>query len=88
MYALDGPDFFALAYRMPAYPGVMRVRLDLQEQQQQVGPVDPGGRFGELTEDQVEQLRQQQRIRDHPKALRPGEQPRYVPIDQLIREST
>lgn len=26
-YALPGPEFFALAYRLPAYPGVVRARL-------------------------------------------------------------
>jgi hypothetical protein len=97
MYALDAPTFFRLAYRLPVYQGVLRQRLLLQHNQLQpaartettTGATQPDGiTAGELDEDQVEELRNQARIRRNPKALRPGEQPQLVSVDRLLREST
>lgn len=92
MYALDGPTFMQLAYRMPMYPGVMQARLrlqDMERQHQATRPVHPGQAStvaaGELTPAEVEALRNQARIRANPRALAPGEQPQYVPVDQLTR---
>lgn len=100
MYALDGPRFFQLAYRLPVYEGVLRQRLLLQEQQRhQPAPATtpeetPSSNghaavnAGELTEDEVEQLRNTNRIRRNPGALRQGEQPQHVSLEQLLAQST
>lgn len=38
IYALDGPRFFKLAYRMSAYQGVMRMRTEEQMSREQEAP--------------------------------------------------
>lgn len=32
--ALSGPEYFGLAYRLPAYPGIMRARVEQDEKKQ------------------------------------------------------
>lgn len=96
MYALDGPRFFQMAYRLPVYEGVLRQRLLAQHNNRlhparqettstasSAQPANGVVHAGELTEAEVEELRNQARIRKNPKALRPGEQPQYVPPDRL-----
>lgn len=39
MWALDGPRFFKLAVRLPAYDGVMRVRVAAEAEQKR--PAEP-----------------------------------------------
>ena len=41
MLALPGPVFFALAYRLSAYQGVMAARAAEQEQESTSGPQEP-----------------------------------------------
>ena len=43
IWAMNGPHFFALAYRLPAYKGVMRALAEHQmnEQQQRTGNTGP-----------------------------------------------
>jgi hypothetical protein len=88
MYALDGPTFMRLAFRLPVYQGVMRQRLLLQEHdtttprhQSATTPHQATG--GEMTAEQVEAMRNQSRAHRNAKALQPGEQPQYVPLEQL-----
>lgn len=90
MYALSGPDFMRLAYRLPVYQGVMQARLRLQDMDNQHPQRQPttATSTGELTPTEVEAQRNQARIRANPTALQPGEQPNYVPIDQLMRLTT
>jgi hypothetical protein len=87
MYALDGPTFMRMAFRLPVYQGVMRQRLLLQDHDtttpQQQGQLVGG----EMTDAQVEAMRNQARAQRNPTALQPGEQPHHVPIDQLIRDA-
>lgn len=83
MYALDGPVFMQLAFRMPSYQGCMRTRLDLQEQQKTLRQQpEPAG--GEWSEDQVERARNQVRVQRDQKALAQGEQPQHVPLEQQL----
>lgn len=97
MYALDAPDFFALAFRLPVYEGVLKLRMQQQQQEARSQPQEMPGTSastpsapaaGELTEQEVEALRNEIRVRSNPNALRPGEQPRYVAPDELMRLST
>lgn len=40
VYALPGPEFCALAFRLPAYPGVLQARIRMETAQ---GPAAPSG---------------------------------------------
>jgi hypothetical protein len=83
MYALPAAKFFALAQRLPAYQGVVAVRLanqDTPTRHLQVA-APPAS---ELTPEEVEARRNAHRIRAHPKALAQGETPQYVPLEQLL----
>jgi hypothetical protein len=47
MYSLPGPKFFRFAHRLPAYKGVMRLRLEQEEEKREM---QTGGvRVGEDT---------------------------------------
>jgi hypothetical protein len=39
--ALDGPTFFRLAWRLPAYQGVMRARLEAEQEEHDQSPTAP-----------------------------------------------
>lgn len=45
MYAMDGPRFFRLAHRLPAYRGVMRMRAEVEAERASGGSA-PGGSPG------------------------------------------
>lgn len=41
IYAMDGPRFFTLAARLPAYPGVMQVRVQAELDKERGAPAPP-----------------------------------------------
>ncbi len=51
--ALPGPEFFALASRAPAYPGVMRILAENEEHERNRN-VRPGARIVESTQSAIE----------------------------------
>lgn len=42
VYALPGPEFCALAFRLPAYPGVLQARIRMEVERER-GPAAPAG---------------------------------------------
>lgn len=36
MYSLPGPQFFRFAYRLPAYKGVMRLRVEQEKEKREM----------------------------------------------------
>lgn len=44
VYALPGPEFCALAYRLPAYPGALQARVRMETADQEGRGSDPGRR--------------------------------------------
>lgn len=44
---MDGPRFFRFAERLPAYPGVLRLRIEAEVQRDGGGVQAPAGREGE-----------------------------------------
>lgn len=82
MYALSGPEFFAMAFRLPVYQGCVRLRME-EQQRQQTHPGHSTTQDLDLGEDELEARRNEHRISRTPKALRPGEQPQHVPLHRI-----